>query len=439
MLKTPGAKRVFIFFAAFILLSVNAFSASIGLSPGITEFKDVLRGDYSEKSVVLSTSSTTPLECEIIASGPAEHWFTYSTGERFTIPPQNHFSLTIMVQPPADTPNGVYSGLIMVRILPQTSNISGTGATLSTGVALKYSVEVSDQETKDYRVNGAALEYTREGIGYTEEKKPFNFLINMENTGNVRLVPKIKIEILSEDKSEVLASKEYSEKTLLPTTRQEVIITIPNNLPIGKYFAKITADIPSNPNYVEYLPIEVAEKGSLSISGRQDQVKLNKIWVTPGELVEVTSLFTNDGVISTPAQFKGKVTELNSEEEGSVVSLLESDEVEVAPGQTAELITYYTPTQPGRYLISGKVRFSKKETGEKSSILNVIAKAPQNTTTTETTLGQANGGMPDITIVAGIVAVIAIIVGAYLWGTKKKPKKKAPQVKPPAKDKSSAE
>jgi hypothetical protein len=419
MRKTKGALKISIVLALLLVFSINAFSQSIGLSPGTTEFKGVLRGDYSEKEVILSTSSTKPIECEIVAIGPAENWFTYSTGTRFTIQPQTHFALKIMVQPPADTPNGNYSGLITVRIIPEGSS-AGTGASISTGVALRYAISVSDVENKVYRIDGASLEYTREGIGYTEERKPFNFIVNIANSGNVRLYPKVHIDILSEDKSSVLASKDYSDKLILPTTKQEVLITIPNNLDLGKYYAHVLAYNGDETIYDIYLPLEVVERGSLSISGRLDQVKLNKIWVTPGELVEVKGVFTNDGVQTAVAVFKGKVTELAGDEQGSVVSLLESESLEVSPGQTSEILTYYTPTKPGRYEISGKIRYSNKETGEKSSILNVIEKQAQNTTTTtpETTPKDST----DYVMVIAILVLVAVVIGLFFWRAKKKPK-----------------
>jgi hypothetical protein len=418
MRKTKGALKISIVLVLLLVFSINAFSQSIGLSPGTTEFKGVLRGDYAEKEVILSTSSTKPIQCEIDASGDAEHWFTYNTGTRFTIQPQTHFALKIMVEPPADTPNKNYTGLITVRVIPEGSS-NGTGAVISTGVALKYLVEVSDVENKLYRVDGASLEFTNEGTGYTEERKPFNFIVRLTNSGNVRLYPKVHIDILSEDKTSVLASTDYSEKLILPTTKQEVMITIPNNLPIGKYFARVTAYNDDKTIYDIYLPIEVVERGSLSIIGRLVQVKLNKIWVNPGELVEVKAVFTNDGVQTAVAVFKGKVTELSGDEDSSVVGLLESEEpVEVSPGQTSEILTYYTPTKPGRYEISGKIRYSNKETGEKSSILNVIEKQAQNTTTTnpETT----PKGNNDVMLI-GVLVLAAVIIGVFLWRAKKKP------------------
>jgi hypothetical protein len=418
MRKTNGAQKISIVIVLMLVLSINVFSQSIGLSPGTTEFKDVLRGDYSEKEVILSTSSTKPIDCEIVAVGPAETWFSYSTGKRFTIQPQTHFALKIMVQPPADTANGNYSGLITVRIIPSGS-AGGTGASISTGVALKYAISVSDKENKVYRVDGASLEYTRDGLGYTEEKKPFNFIVAMINIGNVRLTPKIHVDILSEDKSTVEASKDYSDKLILPTTKQEVLISIPNTLPLGKYSSRVTAYNGDEVIYDAYLPLEVVERGSLSISGRLDQVKLNKIWVTPGELVEVRGVFTNDGVQTTEAVFKGKVIEMNADEEGSVMSLLESEPVEVSPGQTSEILTYYTPTKTGRYEISGKIRYSNKETGEKSSILNVIEKQAQNgSDTTPETSAKAM----DYTLIIAVLLIVAVVIGLFLWRAKKKPK-----------------
>ena len=47
------------------------------------------------------------------------------------------------------------------------------------------------------------------------------------------------------------------------------------------------------------------------------------------------------------------------------------DEIEVPSKTTADLISYFTPKDSGRYVISGRVLYNKKLTFEKSSILNV--------------------------------------------------------------------
>ena len=427
MRKTQNA-WVKIAFLSVLLFSAsyNVFSAaSIGLSPGAAKFEGVLRGGYAEKTITLSTSSETPLNCEITATGPAEKWFSYSAGKNFILNPRSHQTLTIMVVPADDAPNGVYEGYITVVIKPNASVSGGMGSQISTGVSLKYSVEVSDVEKKHYGVSSVYI--TNDGT--TEERMPVEFAVSLENDGNVRLTPRIVIQLLSEDKTEVLNTFEYSNKLILPTTKQDFLITVPHNLSIGKYWAKFTAYLDDQVISDNLLPLEILERGSLRVRGTLVQVSLNKIWVYTGEIVEINASFKNDGVVSTPVVFKGRALL-----DGSVEGLIESDEVEAAPGETVDLTTYFTPKKPGRYSIIGKASFSKKQSAEKSSILNVRDIKEKPAEEIVSTVPMPSGGGMDNSSILVIVAVIlvAVIVGLILWNARKKPSKKKPSKKKPS-------
>jgi len=428
MRKTLNA-WVKIAFLSVLLFSAsyNVFSAaSIGLSPGAAKFEGVLRGGYAEKTITLSTSSEMPLNCEITATGPAEKWFSYRAGnelvlKEFVLNPRSHQTITIMVAPADDVPNGVYEGYITVVIKPNASISGGMGSQISTGVSLKYSVEVSDVEHKNLVVNGVSI--TNDAT--TEEKGSsaaiLEFSINVRNDGNVRLTPKFHIDLLSEDKGQILQSLEQADKLILPTTSQDRLISFPHNLTIGKYWAKFTASVDDQIIYETVLPFEVLERGSLRVRGTLVQVSLNKIWVYTGEIVEINASFKNDGVVSTPVVFKGKALL-----DGTVEGLIESDEVEAAPGETVDLATYFTPKKPGRYTITGKASFSKKQSAEKSSILNVrdIKEKPVGETVS-TVPEPSGGGMDNSSImVVAVVLLVAVIVGLILWNARKKPSKK---------------
>jgi len=402
--------KIFLAVIFLISFSVNVSSAGIGLSPVSVRFEDVLKDGYAEKSVLLSTSSTEPIECIVTATGPAREWFNYSTEKRFTLNPRSHQPLKIMVSPPSDTPNGVYEGYISVVILPKTSPDEGVGSAVSTGVSLKYYIEVSDVEKREYVISDTS-------VRDTEEKMPIEFSTVAENIGNVLLRPKIHIDISDAEGGGVVKSIDYSDSVILPTTRQTIAIKVsPNDLPIGKYTAKFIAYLDQELVSEQELGFEVLEKGSLRIQGRLEQVSLNKIWVYAGEIVEITASFQNDGVLSTSAVFKGKATM-----DDEVVALIESDEVDVPAGERANLTAHFTPKRTGRYVISGKAYFTKKITSEKSTILNVIEK--------DETAALAGTGNPssgsELIPLAAVALVASIVIGLFIWKTKKKSKERA--------------
>ncbi|MFZ2455494.1 MAG: hypothetical protein WAX07_03355 [Candidatus Altiarchaeia archaeon] len=418
MRKTVNAWVKIIFLSILLLSSsYDAFSAaSIGLSPGAAKFEGVLRSGYSEKIITLSTSSEAPLNCEITATGPAEKWFSYSVDKNFILNPRSHQALKIMVEPAEDAPNGVYEGYITVIIKPNASVSGGMGSQISTGVSLKYSVEVSDLEKKHYTAPSVYI--TNDGT--TEERMPVEFSVSLENDGNVRLTPRLNIEILSEDKTEVLTTYEYSDKLILPTTRQDFLISVPHTLTIGKYWARFTAYLDDQVVSESVLPLEILERGSLRVRGTLIRVSLNKIWVYTGEIVEVNASFKNDGVVSTPVVFKGKALL-----DGSVEGLLESDVVEAAPGETVDLTAYFTPKKPGRYSITGKTSFSKKQSAEKSSVLNVRDIKEKPAEQVVSTVPEASGGSIDTNsmLVAAAVLLAAVVIGMILWKARKNPPK----------------
>ena len=398
--------RIVITLLLLFFLSLNAWAIGIGVSPGSISFKDVLRSGYAERTVVLSTSSTEPLDCEVVAEGPFKEWLSYEPGKKFTLSPQSQAQLKIIVQPPADVPNGEYSGFVTVKVLPKEKPGGGMGSSISAAVSIISSVKISDAENRHYKVLDVSVKDT-------EEKMPVEFSLILENDGNVRIYPKVHIDVLSEDRSTVLKSVDYSDKLLLPTTKDEILVSVPNDLPLGKYAGRVIAYIDDEKVSDGILDFEVLEKGSLKIQGKLLEVKLNKIWVYTGELVEVTAVFRNDGVLSVPAVFKGKVTL-----DDAVIELIQSDEIDVPAGQQAKLTAYFTPKKPGRYSIGGRVYFAKKATAEKSSILNVREGTAPTTTLPESQ--EASAGMID-PVLAGFVLVALVLVAAafFFLGRKK--------------------
>lgn len=399
------SKAVVCLILAFFL-AVNAGAVGIGVSPGTVNFAGVLRSGYAEKTVILSTSSEEPVKCEVYAEGPFKDWLRFSPGKTFTVPPKSQLNLKIIAEPPEDVPNGVYEGFITVAILPKDRVGGGTGSSVVAAVSLISSVEISDVERLNYRIMDVLVKDT-------EERRDIEVFLTIDNDGNVRIVPDIHVDILDEDKTTVLESADYSEKTVNPTTVEEIMIKIPNSLPVGKYFARITAKIAGEKMAEKFVGFEVLERGSLSIQGKLLKVELNKIWVYTGEIVEIKAAFKNDGILSTSAVFKGKATI-----EDTVVDVLESEEVEIPTGQVGELTAYFTPKKQGRYSIIGRVYYSKKVTPEKSSVLNVKpSEEPSKTAPVGEKDLEENA---DYLSIIALIAVFILVAAGFLFYKRKR-------------------
>ena len=395
----------------FMLISPTVYGISLGISPGTISFKDVLRGGYAERVVTVSTSSDEPINCRVILGGPFKEWLSFEPGENFTLSANSRLQLKVIVKPPGDVPNGIYDGFITVRAEPTGEPGPGMGAAIATAVAMKASIEITGEEILKYKVLGI-------GVKDTEEKHPIEFSIEIMNEGNVKVSPLIHIDILNEDKTEILNSLDFSEKEILPTTKATIAIKIPNDLEIGKYWADISTYLGDEIVTQRLLGFDVLERGSLSIQGELIKVELNNIWVEVGEVVKITAFFRNTGVLSTPAKFKGEIYM-----DDRLVEIIESEELYVPVGETIEFPSYFTPKEQGRYVINGYVVYSKKITPEKGTILNVnpAEKKVENKTITSTTPSTTETEEPEPkpNYLPYIIIVVLLLALFLSWKRKK--------------------
>ena len=135
---------------------------------------------------------------------------------------------------------------------------------------------------------------------------------------------------------------------------------------IGQYWAKVTVYPGDGIIYQELLTFDLMAKGSMKIKGELIAI-VNKVWVNVNEVVRIDAVFKNTGELPTYAKYKGEVY-LGEE----LVSVLESEELMVAVGETVNLTTYFTPKKSGRYIARGVVFYEKKVTFTKDGIINVL-------------------------------------------------------------------
>lgn len=339
-----------------ILFSSSAASFSLGISPSVSVFENVLRGGYAERSFVVSTSSPEPLEIGITIGGQVADWI--SVDERaFVLDPSSRKAVTVRVEPPEDVPNGVYPGYIIASAKPTVDATDVLGSVIITAVEMQIKVQVTGDQIIKFAVPVASVKDTEEG-------QPIEFVVGIDNAGNTRMTPGIHIDIEDRTNS-VVKSFDYSQTEIKPTTYEEIFIKIPNDLEIGKYTAKISAKV-GDEVVQKSLEFEVLERGSLRLKGELVTIRTDKVWAEVGDVVELTAVFKNTGQLVAPAVFKGKIYLGDN-----LVDVLEGDEIDVPVGETVELKSFYNPEQPGRYKVVGWVYYSKKVTKERFVILNI--------------------------------------------------------------------
>ncbi|MFH1642210.1 MAG: hypothetical protein ABIC04_04885 [Nanoarchaeota archaeon] len=148
--------------------------------------------------------------------------------------------------------------------------------------------------------------------------------------------------------------------------------SFPNSLGIGQYWAEVVID---ECGTSDLLTFNVVEKGGIADKGTFIGL-VNKLWNYVDEPVEIRAKFVNEGTRTVQARFLGDIRL-----DDKIIKVIETDEIDILAGNTEDLISYFTPVEPGRYVIRGRVIYNRKLSYEKSSILNVnYAQVPDTKT-----------------------------------------------------------
>ncbi len=351
-------KKFYIIGIVLVLLMKTATAVNVGISPATLFFEEVLRDGYSEKTVVVSVDSEEAVAIEITPRGEISEWLNYSA-TNFSVSKGNPYPLTISVTPPSDVPNGNYTGFVRVMTSELGEGVEGHAVGIvRTSLDLAITVEVTDLEIRNCR----AYEFNVESI---EKGDDIVFTFEVDNRGNIRLKPRITIDIWDQDQIEILKSKEFSNQEILPTTKEQFEVRLSSDdLELGQYWADISViDCYSK----ETLTFDVLEPGALKAEGVLLSILTNKT-AGIGDTVPIEVAFKNTGEKEVEAYFKGKVSSGDK-----IVQILETDKINVPIDKIEYFNLFFTPGEAGRYIISGRVFYSSKKTFESSTVLEVFA------------------------------------------------------------------
>lgn len=331
----------------------------IGISPASVFFENVLRGGYSERIVIITINTEIPTAVEVQLRGEVADWINVSA-ENFEVTKNNPYSLKISVNPPADIPNGNYTGFLRVRTSPtgQVKEGYATGV-VQTALDLSIKVEITDLEI-------LSCSASRFEIFSAEKGDPIVLKTEITNRGNIRISPKIRVDIWNQEQTRIVKTQEFSTEEIMPTTSQMITNQISSNdLQIDQYWAEISIlDCYAS----QVLTFDVLEVGALKSSGELSKILISP-WHNVGETLEIKAYFSNTGEKRFDAQFKGTISL-----EGKIVDLLESELISVNIGDEETFLFYFTPKRQGKYIVTGRVFYDKKRTFERSAVFNVIGR-----------------------------------------------------------------
>ncbi|MEM3373632.1 MAG: hypothetical protein QXE31_00260 [Candidatus Woesearchaeota archaeon] len=345
---------IFYNFLFIILLSFNVCSAVIGVSPSIVKFSKMMKGGYAETYITITTSTEFPLTARFKGDGEIADWIKLEpTNESFQFSKSKPYSVKLIIEPPKDIPSGNYSGLLKITTDSYATVESGAGSSVMAQVGLLIYVEVVGDEIIDCTAGKITASNTEIG-------QPFIVSAIVENNGNIRLRPEIKVEVYDQYKTKMVYSTTTLGQEILPTTKKEIFAEINNNLPLGQYFAYIYL---KQCNQQQLVTFDVLEKGQIADSGKLIGIRTNEI-AYENEILPIRPLFQNTGNRKVIAKFKGEIKNLKT---GKIEQILESDSLEVNPQESIEFNLFFLPKETGEYQISGRVLYNNKITFEEQS------------------------------------------------------------------------
>jgi hypothetical protein len=354
---------IVVLLAALLCLSGYANAAAIGVNRAEINFQNVLKGGYAQDFVTVSTDSDADLPVEYQISGDAAQWITIEPKQAtpFIISRNHSMTFTIISQPPNDAQNGIYEANVRFVTGNFFTQNGRMGSSVKTAFRVRVLTEVSGKEIVSC-VSGAYY------IPDVETGYPIELYSTIDNTGNVKILPEINIDIWDQEQKNLILSKTLSpNERILPTVKQKLNNEFTAELPLGQYWADLT--VPLCGDY-SLLTFNVVEKGELSDQGSLLRIE-NKAWAVVQEIVPIAAIFRNDGSRIISAKFKGQVMLDNK-----IIKIIDTDALDILPGEIGKIETYFQPNQPGQYAIVGRVLYNNKLSYEKSSLLNVNSKMP---------------------------------------------------------------
>jgi hypothetical protein len=369
------------------LVSSSVFATVIGANKGIVDYRNVLKNGYAQELVTLTTDTDFNLSITYKAEGTIASWLRFEpTNQPFFISRDHPYTIAVIVEPPGDTPIEHYSGSIRFMTGALAGPEGQFGTAVRTAINIRLGIDITGQQILSCSASGFRMDDVEEGY-------PFEFYGMFSNSGNVRLKPEFVLEFWNQDQSKLVETIRFSaDESILPTVQKEIFASLKHKLPVGQYWVRI-----STPTCEDkgggFLTVSVIERGGVSDKGELVSIE-NAPWAKAGEIVPIDAVFQNLGSRVVSAKFKGTVTSGDE-----IFKIIDTDSVDVMPGEAARLRTYFNPSQEGQYMITGRVLFNKKLTFERSSVLNVKG------------LGSgAQGGFKTGIILILLLAIIILLV-----------------------------
>ncbi|MBN1156875.1 hypothetical protein JXA85_04610 [Candidatus Woesearchaeota archaeon] len=386
-------KSVFLAAAIILVLCATSRAVSIGVSPGKANIEGMYKDGYAEAEFLVSSASQNNIAVNVRAEGEIKDWIRLPDDKTFSVRMGEPKRLSVAIITPADAKSGNYSG--RMEFLAEESGGTGIiGTFVKTGVLVPVNVEITGHEIIKCIAGGIS-------VGKTEEGQPLRFSLLLQNKGNVRIKPRIVIDVWDTEMKELIDSAVVEAEEILPTKQSEIRgeAYFPNTE--NKRY-KVSFSI-EECNFMEIVDLDVLKKGVLEEKGQILGIKGKDVAKT-GEILPIRTEFENTGEARVIAKFIGEVFL-----EGEKIGAIDSENIYIEAGETIVLLSYYSPKKAGRYTIIGRVEYGEKSTEELS--YSFVVQSESN---------KAKLSLPIIIVYAAILAGTTLLLARiYLFNKKK--------------------
>ncbi|MFH0869584.1 MAG: hypothetical protein V1866_00825 [archaeon] len=348
-----------VFLVLLLLATLPAEATVIGANKAVAEFKNVLKNGYAQELVTLTTDTDFNLSVNYESEGDVAGWIRFEPVlSPFFISRDNPYTIAMIIEPPGNVRNDRYTG--SVRFI--TGSLAGPegqfGTAVRAAINIRIGVDITGQEIVSCQASAFRIDDVEEGY-------PLEFYGSFSNSGNVRIRPEFILEFWNQDQTKLVDTLRFTaNKSILPTVQERIFGVINHNLSLGQYWVKIKTPLCGDSGY-GFLTMSVIERGGVSDQGELVNIE-NNPWAKVGEIVPIDAVFKNTGTRVESAKFKGTISSGKD-----IFKIIDTDPLDVLPGQAVKIRTYFNPVQEGQYMITGRVLYNKKLTFEKSSVLNV--------------------------------------------------------------------
>jgi len=343
------------------LFAGQAIAVGIGVNKGEIAFQDVLQNGYAQEKVLVSTDSEQPITGTYQFEGDIAPWLRVEPDTKFfEFSKGNPYELTVIIEPPSDARLESYRG--GVRVL--TGEVARSGGGLigtSTRAAflIRILVGISGTERQECLIGGVQIRNTEVG-------QPYEFVATVVNKGNVRIRPKFTIKVYDQSQTSLVQeANAVMDHDILPTMTEEFTAAITHSLQPGQYWARVESPLCGDSSLLTF---DVLERGGIADQGELLRIETEP-WAKTGDIIPIHAVFRNLGSRTVSAKFKGTITTRG--DSSRLIKTIDTDTYNVPPGQTANIETFFNPTEPSQYIVAGKVLYNGKLTFQKSTVINV--------------------------------------------------------------------